>query len=277
MTGQSDQQQKMAKLEEVHKATRAIIEAVGADLTLPEHRVLLALVHHLVTWTKLSDHVAMSVFVRLTGMREENIRRALNKLETRGVIERERGTFGGPRGARAGRFTLTPNRCTALSHTGSPHTGDSNTGEGERPTRVDEHAPHGLEPHPSRKSPGTDSRKGVAHDLARDLVTDQSCHGELPDLLAELNTTHSPDQVLDALHSLHVTDVRFRFPSGLRKALGHHLSHRATTPAAPAPLHPTIHASQRDDCDACHGDRQVLDDAGTAHPCRSCRPQAVAS
>ena len=74
---------------QVGAATRTAIEHAMPSLTLPEARVLLALVHQLTSWSRLEDTIALRQLMDITGMADEsNTRKAVRGLEDRDALVR---------------------------------------------------------------------------------------------------------------------------------------------------------------------------------------------
>lgn len=72
----------------VGAATRLAVERAMPGLTLPEARVLLALLTSLTSWSRLEDSVAVRQLATATGMDERAVRRAVAQLDGRGAIVR---------------------------------------------------------------------------------------------------------------------------------------------------------------------------------------------
>jgi hypothetical protein len=72
---------------EVGKRSRAAIDrAQAADLSRCEHKVLLAIVSLLTTWSKTEDEIALSQLAKLAHVHPRTVRRALQHLNALGIV-----------------------------------------------------------------------------------------------------------------------------------------------------------------------------------------------
>lgn len=135
----------------VGAATRLAVGRAMDGLTLPEARVMLALVGRLTSWSTLGEPIAASQLAAETGMGEREVRRAVASLVRRGAIEREASP-----GRRASAYRLPDPGDTPQGSDG-PNPGDSNHGSSNHGSSNHGSSPQGTlgtQPRVTGSNPG---------------------------------------------------------------------------------------------------------------------------
>jgi hypothetical protein len=197
-------------------------------LTMPEARVLLAIVSLLTTYSRVEDTVSNRQLRELTGMDDSAVRKALRSLASRGVITRVPGST--PKGGRQQAALIGLPLAAEVSEVVTPghlNPGSPPPGVQYDPGTPDPHDPGSrvtpaldpgsAQPSSEKYSEKTSEEGAAALTIARRLVAQS--RDELPLLLSQMTTKYSADDVLAALVDLDTIQARYPFPSALRTAV----------------------------------------------------------
>lgn len=232
------------------EAMRAAIgRALDAELTMREHKVFLAIVSLVSHYDRTEDHVANRQLVDATGIDARHVRRALQGLHDKGVIERTPGHGRTASLIRLDQGRRLPGEPNGMRVPMQPEGADSAPAEGARvaPAEGADSMPERGPIRPSgggHQEPASEvlsevlSEEGAELDLV-DLAASLCSRppdplerrGEVKGLLARLRRIHGDDVVIEALEHLGQRGYRFGWPRELYGEL------TAALPAARVPGH----------------------------------------
>lgn len=211
----------------------AIGRALDAELTMREHKIFLAIVSLVSNYDRTEDRIANRQLVDATGIDARHVRRALQGLHDKGVIERTPGHGRTASLIRLDQGRRLPGEPAGMRVPAQAEGADSASPEGARVAPA-EGADSIPERGPIRPSGG--GRQEPASEVLSEVLSEEGAEpdlltlaaslcsrppdplerrGEVQGLLAKLQRTHGDKAVIEALERFTAEGYRFSFPREL--------------------------------------------------------------